>query len=56
MGIIKVLMHRDGLSLEDAKDLVKELSARVLDGDDPEEILHDELGLEPDYIFDLISF
>jgi ribosomal protein L7/L12 len=56
MGIIKVLMHRDGLSLEDAKDLVKELRTRVLEGDDPEEILHDELGLEPDYIFDLISF
>jgi hypothetical protein len=27
-----------------------------LDGEDPEEILHDEFGLEPDYIFDLIDW
>jgi hypothetical protein len=28
---------------------------RVCDGEDPEEILYDEFGLEPDYFFDLME-
>lgn len=27
---------------------------RVLDGEDPEEILHYDFGLEPDYVYDLL--
>lgn len=31
-----------------------EMRDRVLNGEDPEEVLYD-FGLEPDYVFDLIS-
>lgn len=42
------------MSLEDATDLWKEMRQRVRDGEDPEEVLHDEVGLEPDYIWELM--
>jgi hypothetical protein len=56
MDILSVLVRRDGLSPQEANELLSELKNRVLDGEDPEEILSEELGLEPDYVFDLISF
>lgn len=52
--IQQILMRRDGMSREDANELIHELRQRVLEGEDPEELLHDELGLEPDYIWELI--
>lgn len=52
--IEKTLMHRDGYSREEAREALKEARQRVLEGDDPEEILFEDFGLEPDYIFDLI--
>lgn len=52
--ITQILMRRDGMSREDARELIQELRQRVLEGEDPEELLHDELGLEPDYIWELI--
>jgi len=55
MKIIKILMERDGLSKSEATEIVKELREIVLNGDmDPEEALY-ELGLEPDYVLDLIE-
>ena len=52
--ILPVLMRRDGMGREEAEDLIAE--ARVLEyGEDPEEILADEFGLEPDYIYDLLG-
>ena len=35
--------------------LIKEMRKRVLEGEDPEEVLF-EYGLEPDYVFDLIGY
>lgn len=52
--LVKILMERDGMTLEEAKEMVREAQARVADGEDPEEILHDDFGLEPDYIFELL--
>lgn len=52
--ITQILMQRDGMSREDARELIEELRERVLEGEDPEDLLHDELGLEPDYIWELI--
>lgn len=40
---------------EDADDLIADMKARVQDGEDPEELLLDECGLEPDYILELGS-
>ena len=50
----QVLMRRDGLSAAEAQDLIDEARERVLEGEDPEEILHDDFGLEPDYVWDLL--
>ena len=53
--IVNVLMRRDGLSLEEAYEQLNDASERLADGDDPEEILYEEFGLEPDYLFDLLG-
>lgn len=53
-SLIQTIIERDGLSEEEAAEQVNEARNRVLEGEDPEEILHNEFSLEPDYIFDLI--
>jgi hypothetical protein len=50
----KILIRRDNYTVEEARRALKEARARVHDGEDPEEILLEEFGLEPDYIFDLL--
>jgi polyhydroxyalkanoate synthesis regulator phasin len=52
--LIDVLVARDGISLDEAQDFIDEAKERVYNGEDPEEILLEEFGLEPDYIFDII--
>ena len=55
-SVIKILINRDGMSRLEAEKAIKHIRKRVLiDGENPEEILLNELGLEPDYIFDLIN-
>jgi hypothetical protein len=52
----QVLMRRDGLSEEEAEELIQEAREEVLEGGaDPEEVLACNFGLEPDYIFDLLG-
>jgi len=57
-NVISILMQRDGLTHEDARDLVREARAAILEasheGGDPEEVWTDMTGLEPDYILDII--
>lgn len=50
--ILSVLMERDGLGREEGLELIQEARERILEGEDPEEVLAEEFGLEPDYIFD----
>lgn len=51
----ETIMERDGLTSSEADELINIARERIYDeGDDPEEVLHEEFGLEPDYIFDLI--
>lgn len=57
--VIKILMDRDGLTYEEAKeayeDTREEMLQSIEDGYlDADEILADNLGLELDYIFDFI--
>lgn len=52
--IVEILMRRDNMSLVEANKALRDARAMVNEGYDPEEVLHDEFGLEPDYIFDLI--
>ena len=54
-SLIDILIRRDGLSRSDAVEIINELRARVAEGEDPKELLHDELGLEPDYIWELLD-
>lgn len=50
-----ILAVRDGDNPETANERVKEMREWVADGDDPEEVLRGEAGLEPDFIFDLLE-
>lgn len=52
--LFKVLKARDG---GDDDSLIEWLVgvANTLEGTDPEDILQEEFGLEPDYVFDLID-
>ena len=52
----RVLMRRDGVSSAEADEMIAEARERVLEeGCDPEEVLHDDFGLEPDYVYDLMG-
>ena len=57
--IIQILMDRDGLTYEEAKEEYEitreEMLESIAEGNlDADEILADNLGLELDYIFDFI--
>ncbi len=45
--LTRILMRRDGLTQQEAQDAVIEARGRVRAGEDPEEILYEEFGLEP---------
>lgn len=47
----KILMERDGLTEDEAKEQIDECREALMDGDF--EAMADYLGLEDDYIFDL---
>ena len=51
----KVLMQRDGMSSREADNAIDDAKQRVSDGEDPWDVLAEEFGLEPDYIFDLLG-
>ena len=55
MQLLKILMQRDNLSKAEALDLISEMQQAVLEGENPEELLYD-IGLEPDYIFDILPY
>ena len=50
----KVLMERDGISLKEARDLIDNCRGEIVDGMDPEEAMSEWLGLEPDYLLDIL--
>ena len=59
-NIIQLLMRRDGVSRKEATQMYKDTRSELLDAImgtsclDQEDVLAEELGLEPDYIFDFI--
>jgi len=55
MPLLKILMNRDNLSESEALDLISDMQQAVLAGENPEELLYD-IGLEPDYIFDILPY
>ncbi len=52
----QVLIRRDRMSAKEADERIAEARERVEDGEDPEDILQEEFGLEPDYVFDLLGY
>lgn len=59
-SVTEVLMRRDGLSEEDAKREVEDFKADIEDSimsgnlEDIEDALMNDLGLEPDYLMDIL--
>lgn len=57
--IIDVLINRDGFTREEAINEIKfakeEIMNAILNGQDPEDILIEQLGLEPDYLSNLLG-
>lgn len=61
-NIITILMRRDGMSYDEAERYVREvqeeISNEILAGaslEEIEDIIMDELGLEPDYVIDFLD-
>lgn len=54
-SIREVLIRRDGMSGEEADEIIAEAREELENGGDPEEICADWFGLEPDYIWDLVK-
>jgi hypothetical protein len=54
-SIKETIMRRDGLSADEAQDLLNEAIQAVEDGMDAEDACAEFFGLEPDYMWDLIS-
>lgn len=58
--IIEILMRRDGVTYDEAKEMYLECQSELMDALDgtscldPEDVLIGELGLEMDYIFNFI--
>lgn len=58
--IIKILMERDGLTYEEAKEMYMDCRSELIDAMNgtsclsPEDVLLVNLGLEIDYLFDFI--
>ena len=54
--VIKILMNRDGLTESEAKELINETREMIIaEPEDADQIISEQLGLEPDYLFDIIS-
>ena len=51
--IIKILMERDRVSRSEAEDLIMECREELESGN--YEAIHDILGLEDDYLFDVLG-
>lgn len=56
--IVEIFMRRDGMTREDATELLKEaysaVQEAILNGDDADEVWIEETGLEPDYLYNLM--
>ena len=58
--VVKILMERDGISYQNAYDMVKETKDMLLELDmddllEYDDIIADNLELEPDYLEDILS-
>ena len=54
LDIREVLKERDGLSDGEIEEMIEEARLRVINGEDPEDVVYEVFGLEPDYIYDIM--
>ena len=52
--LLQAIMAVDSCCEEEAEVIQQELAQAVIDGEDPEAVLHD-FGLAPDYVIDLLN-
>lgn len=53
--VVRILMERDDMTEKEATNILEEVRLMILDDlEMAEDIVLDELGLEMDYIFDII--
>ena len=56
--VTEILMRRDGDTKEEAEKRIANVQRRIekyaFDDEEATEIIMDELGLEPDYLFDIL--
>ena len=50
--IREIIARRDGSTSDEIDDLFANATDDIADGIDPEDVLADTFGLEPDYLFD----
>lgn len=50
--LVQILMRRDGISKKEAQEMIEECREALMEGDTY--AIQDILGLEDDYIFDII--
>ncbi len=51
----QVLIRRDEMTSVEADKAIRDAAQRVEEGENPEEVLMDEFGLEADYVFGLLE-
>lgn len=54
--VVKILMDRDGITRKEAEELIEETRDEILANDSfyADDIILNNLGLEPDYIMDIL--
>ena len=52
-SLTEALMRSQDITESQADNIISEMRERMMEGEDPEELLHEE-GLEPDYVMDLL--
>ena len=57
--VVEILMKRDNMPQDHAEKLVEETRDEIMVLDNPleaDDVLMEYLGLEPDYLFDVLNF
>ena len=59
--VVEILMERDGLTRTEAEELVEDTRSELIEAAEgtscleADEIIMNNLGLEPDYLFDILN-
>lgn len=56
--LVKILMKRDGITEDEARELIRDTKAELEDCTDvleADDIIMSNLGVEPDYLYDILT-